>query len=491
MLFLMGAAFIASLLLLTNPTPPESEVILVSDGTLIQAKNDYNVYYVENSKKRWIDSAETFRAHGFHWDDLHTLPATELSSYENGEVLTVNSRVVFPGEEETLPDLVPFAIEDTYLTTLNGRTILKFSSIFWNQGGGPVELIPDPETAELKGDIEHDVFQRILHEGGTYRNKLVGTFLWHAPHGHYHFSDFANYLFGPTEGGTTIPEVKIKKSRCLWDTKAVALNLKGAPSKKIFNTCKNNKERQGVSVGWADVYPHTLPDQYLDVHDAPPGIYRLSFQVDPSNRFVEQRTDNNTSVTLLNLDVQKGVVERVASAAPFPGAANVFPNGMLIQAEGGSKVYATHNNKKRWLYDDILLYSDRYSQENVHVLPRAIIDVVPSGNLIRINGVMVYMINDSGHKRPIKSIDIFNSYEFSWNDVADIDPIEFVFYPDARLVRVAGGTKVYYIDGDTLQPIQSLEVFNENGFSWDELHVISLTDFASYSVGAEITGKIE
>ena len=489
-MFTFGLPLVASALFFV--APPSSAAVSFLEGSLIRAVNDYRVYYIENSKKRWIESAQAFLIHGFKGNEIRIVAANDLSSYEDGKSLTPRSLVVLPGEMEFLPDIVPFAARDLHLTTRKGRTILKFSSIFFNQGNGPLELIADPQTKGISGDIDRDVYQHIVSMDGTYRDKLVGNFLWHATHGHYHFEDFADYIFEPVNNDSLAAQtIREKTTRCLWDTEKVAPELEGAPEQKVFSTCKN-KERQGISVGWGDIYKYTLADQYLDVHDRPAGIYRLAFEIDPRNLFVESRRDNNTSVVLLNLDVKKGVVKVIFSAAPFNrNGSSSYPNGMLVRAEGDERVYVIHKNKKRWLRNETIFNSYAVnSWDDVRVLPKSIVDVIPHNNLLRADGTTVYAINDKGYKRHIRNQDIFNSYELSWDDVADINSTELAQYSDSRLVRVFGDTKLYYIDGIVLGLISPLDAFYTNNLSWDEVHTINADDFSSYTIGSEITGII-
>src|SRR5690606_35651816 len=97
------------------------------------------------------------------------------------------------GERELLPDLVPLPPRDLVLTETKNGVLLSFSTIYYNQGDGPLELRADPATTDIPGDVERNVFQRIYREDGTYRDRQAGTFLWHAPHLHYHFADFVVY----------------------------------------------------------------------------------------------------------------------------------------------------------------------------------------------------------------------------------------------------------------------------------------------------------
>lgn len=450
------------------------------DGSLFRQDGDFKVYYLDNGIKRWVDSVETFRIHGFSWEDVQAVDTAVAGQYREGAILTIQDNIILPGENEALPDLVPFPINELRFAERNGRTILKFSSTLWNQGRGPLELIGDPETVSIAGDFDRNVFQRIVRADGAERHKLVGNFAWHEAHLHYHFSDFAEYTFAQEGQDAVGPAIQEKATRCIWDTVAIGPHLAGAPRQKVYDTCKG-KERQGVSVGWGDVYKYTLADQYLDVHDMPTGLYRLTFHIDPRYRFAELDRANNVSVVFLYLDVAQGAVEPVAAAASFPTAETFFPNRFLIQAEGDGKVYILHNNKKRWLRSEEKVQSYGYLPGDAHVLPKSIIDTIPFNNLIRLEGTSkVFALNDEGYKRHIASVEVFNSYGLRWEDIADISAAEFARYPDARVVRLAGDTDLYAIGGETFRKIDPIETTMFGKYKWDEIHVINLVDFESY-----------
>src|SRR4030095_10043890 len=60
-------------------------------------------------------------------------------------------------------------------------------------------------------------------------------------------------------------------------------------------------KKQGISVGWADVYSQSLPDQWIDVTDVAPGRYWLEVVADPDNQIVESNEENNTTRIAINL----------------------------------------------------------------------------------------------------------------------------------------------------------------------------------------------
>lgn len=197
---------------------------------------------------------------------------------------------------ELLPDLVPAPAEDLKIETNEKGTFLRFSTIYYNQGRGPLELLADPATRGRREDLVRKVFQRIYKKDGSFRDKVSGTFLWHQEHLHYHFSDFIVYDLEAVSTEGTAPDlsgVRTKSTFCIRDISRTNQVLEYRDTEARYRIC--GKEKQGISVGWGDSYFFNYPDQILNISDLPKGTYKLTFLVNPENLFEEDRTDNNKS----------------------------------------------------------------------------------------------------------------------------------------------------------------------------------------------------
>ncbi len=80
------------------------------ESKLIRAEGDYKVYYIEENKKRWIDSAETFQANGLDWNEVVVVNSIEIGQYPAGNPITDVSTPLPP--TETIPPT-----EETATTT--------------------------------------------------------------------------------------------------------------------------------------------------------------------------------------------------------------------------------------------------------------------------------------------------------------------------------------------------------------------------------------
>jgi hypothetical protein len=181
-----------------------------------------------------------------------------------------------------------------------GHVLLRLSTGIPNQGAGPMEL----RGGETHEDGTQDVYQRIYYTDGSYEDVLAGVFVHHPEHNHIHFEGYAEYrLREVTAGGGVGDVVGVgnKVSFCLIDVVTYNRHLPGYPTFPQYVTC--NADRQGISVGWADVYDKSLPDQWIDVTDIPNGVYWLEVEVDPDNQLVEQDESNN--ITRIKLVLHK------------------------------------------------------------------------------------------------------------------------------------------------------------------------------------------
>jgi len=208
-----------------------------------------------------------------------------------------------------MPDIVAIPPQDIVVKRVDGASYLQFTTSYWNKGRGPLELIADPKTKDLPGDLDRKVYQRIYQLDGDYTERLAGVFLWHSPHRHYHFTDFAVYTLEPVEidSAEYAEKQSLKSTFCVRDSEPVDLTHPGANKSASYKVC--GKERQGISPGWADSYYYTYVDQKFDVSNAPKGTYRLSIKINPKDRFDEITKDNNIGEVLIKLDVKNGKVE--------------------------------------------------------------------------------------------------------------------------------------------------------------------------------------
>ena len=196
-----------------------------------------------------------------------------------------------------LPDMVPTAPLQIYITTLGGRKELHFSTTFYNQGKGALEIIGHTDKEK---EITY-ASQYIFEDEGPGIYKDIGNFVYHPGHSHWHVNNYVFYQLW-TVGSDGKPDERListdKMSFCIWDEFSKDLSLENAPKSRVFTrTCY--RETQGMSVGWADTYSATVEGQEVDITEIPDGTYIFRTVINPDRKIEEENYDNDqTDITI-------------------------------------------------------------------------------------------------------------------------------------------------------------------------------------------------
>lgn len=197
-----------------------------------------------------------------------------------------------------LPDLqtLPSAHFVLRVNPVTGRRIIRFTNAIMNGGPGAMEIWGYSETASGKTIV----IQKINTPQGTPRNVVVGEFVFHPEHDHWHFGDFARYeILSLTTNGAlgTVVAVSGKISYCLRDD--LRSELPDAPRGQSYLGC--NQKMQGISAGWMDVYRYHLPGQSIEITNLSNGIYALRSIVNPGNQLWEGNPANNAAIVYIEI----------------------------------------------------------------------------------------------------------------------------------------------------------------------------------------------
>lgn len=313
-------------------TERDREVFLTSTAKYFKLPDDpLNSLYIagpyefsgKEKKVSMVAGSLVSRIKELHGENIKEFISQTIS--EEG-LLSINDFV--SREQELLPDLVPLPAQDIVLSEEGGKILLRFSTVYYNQGRGPLELRADPNTSGIRSDIERDVFQRIYHEDGfSFRDEVAGKFLWHQEHLHYHFEDFAVYDLEVVKVDGEAPDLsgnRVKSTFCIRDVSQVDIDIPNKEADAKYLIC--GKELQGISVGWGDTYFYNYPDQLMDVSDLPSGVYSLATIVNPANRFDEISADNNRSMVVIDINMENKTVEIVSEEpSKYPAVEHVYP----------------------------------------------------------------------------------------------------------------------------------------------------------------------
>ena len=211
---------------------------------------------------------------------------------------------------EKLPNLVPYPASELHVVndSVTGTALLRFSTVSYNNGIGPVELVGGAFNLTTN---TQKVYQRVYLSDGTYYDRLAGDFIYHPEHQHIHFEGYATYKLLPVNAPGASQRNGTKTSFCLEDTNHVLPNLPGSPVDPAYTVC--NSQIQGISVGWADRYGYLLAGQSIDVTGLPDGDYQLIIEVDPNNHLLEQSDADNQSCILIRLRVAQASAQLLGS----------------------------------------------------------------------------------------------------------------------------------------------------------------------------------
>lgn len=208
------------------------------------------------------------------------------------------------GAADRLPDLGMARLQDFEIERVRGRRLLRYSTIIVNVGSGPFEL--HGRRSSL-ADNDMAVVHRIYDDQSGWREAATSAVMEFGGdgHDHWHVHDLELAELYRLEDLTAVARSD-KYGFCFWDNREYNLGLPGAPTQEVYQESgcgdpPSLSTAMGLSVGWGDIYPYSLPDQYIDITGLHDGRYRLVVTADPANWFTEVRDDNN--LTWVDLEI--------------------------------------------------------------------------------------------------------------------------------------------------------------------------------------------
>lgn len=182
---------------------------------------------------------------------------------------------------------------------------LRFTSTHWNEGVGPLQIRGggqvQPCQVEENGNIietqcTYSIQEILDSAANVVYQQPAGVALYHPEHSHWHQDNVADFVLrhgsldGPIVGEAT------KVTYCLIDYDSGG---NGITADKTYFEC--NAELQGISVGFGDEYHHATHGQEIEITTLPEGIYYLTHEVDPTDKWLELDDSNNFSWTRFSL----------------------------------------------------------------------------------------------------------------------------------------------------------------------------------------------
>jgi Lysyl oxidase len=230
-------------------------------------------------------------------------PSTLLGEVGDVQHPTVEVPDLSPDVTEVYIDYESISFDPHSQRVIFGRSALNFDTRSQNLGRVPVEIRADDFT-DIQGTspVSQCVSWTTNYACRGYQR--VGGFSWHDEHKHFHFDDFASYeLRRLLPGGEPdfSPEGLLasspKVSSCLVDSTKIRPD---ALPMSRYNSC--TPAEQGISPGWADVYPAGIEGQLLWLeHGFADGRYALVVTLNGVRRLFESDADNNRIAVTLEL----------------------------------------------------------------------------------------------------------------------------------------------------------------------------------------------
>jgi hypothetical protein len=215
------------------------------------------------------------------------------------------------GVQDLLPDLRMADLYDIHLQRKKGQLKLRFGSIAWNLGQGPLEARMNKRVGREMTSVR----QIIYRSDGTTRSEErdISAFYSGDGHNHWHLEKFVVVILTAIpQTGQPVP-TEIRRLRkigfCLTDNFRAPEELRPpnsvtmpAYSWRGCGTRKSKKLKMGISVGWGDEYKEYFAHQIVNVTGVPAGDYRLCATVNQNGEWTETDTTNNSSWTDISMN---------------------------------------------------------------------------------------------------------------------------------------------------------------------------------------------
>ncbi len=187
------------------------------------------------------------------------------------------------------------------------RRCLRFDSALANLGRGPLEVayLADADPAH-PGPA---AYQRIYRTDDSYKSRFAIETEYHPTHLHFHIKDmYVAKMWKVNKRQRVVGDEPLARSDkngfCPEDTAPYVASAPD-PNYSCFGGSGAGSDGAlqvvGITAGWADVYPHYLPDQYIEIDGLKNGRYLFELEVDPNNVFVESSETDNRVCVLLEL----------------------------------------------------------------------------------------------------------------------------------------------------------------------------------------------
>ena len=206
-----------------------------------------------------------------------------------------------------------------------------------------------------------------------------------------------------------------------------------------------------------------------------------------------------TTAALLDIGPGTWTDVRPEQLTPIPEGQAISPlrEGSLIREPNGA-IYVIRNGRREWITSPAAFAAGGYQWNAVINVPAFVAAripaVLPEGTLVRAAaGSKIYVIED-GKRRWISTLELFVTRGFQWDQVTEASGSFLRSIPEGlpfgvaegSIVKGSTGNKVYVIESGLRRWIPTLTTFFVRGYRWENLVVVSDEALNSIREGAPL-----
>jgi Lysyl oxidase len=246
------------------------------------------------------------------------------------------------------PNLQMVRLHEWHIQNVNGRRLLRFTTIFVNEGPGAFEL---RGARSSRRDRTMEIDQVLYRADGSRFRRNTDAVAKYAGdgHDHWHVQGVVTY----EAWALTSPQGARRGAKtgfCFFDTTPWKLSLPHARQSGYYEqewcgTQASMTNRVGVSVGWGDRYPWDFVFQWIDITGLPGGKYRVRATVDIQDYYREGDEFDNCVWTEIRIPAPgtgnaahvlrngRGCGEKASTAvSSYPSGTTFMPREVTISA---------------------------------------------------------------------------------------------------------------------------------------------------------------
>ena len=238
---------------------------------------------------------------------------------------------------DRLPNLRAARPTDFHIVHIDGKRLLRFTSILVNVGAGPMEVLATRPSFTSPWRVR----QVIDDDAGGERRVDTDATMRYSGDGHDHWHVERMMAYHLWSGRGTRADRKV--GFCFFDTTLWDPDLPRSPSTRYYREpwCGGRTaltSRTGISVGWADTYGWRLAYQWIDITGLPGGTYTVRAMSDPNESFAETNETDGCGWTRVTIG-SSGTSVKVGSSG----------RGCINDWEG-----STFETRIQWAYDNAI-----------------------------------------------------------------------------------------------------------------------------------------